>query len=316
MIVLKKIRELDIVCGASNTRPLHLSAASGLVCLNTIMYVVADDELHLGVFSAGDRRPGNLIRIWDGVLPDSKAARKRKKPDFEALTLIPPDGEFPHGALLVIGSGSRPNRRSGILLRLDQNGVVCGSPRKVELSFILAPLGEEFPSTNIEGAVVVGHELRLFQRGNKRHPDNAIIRYPLAPAIDAIVAGCGNPMVPSSIDRLDLGSIHGVPFCFTDAAALPNGNMVFSAVAEDTADAYRDGSCIGAAIGMIDDSGRLLSIDQLEQPYKVEGIHARLDDDRIELLLVTDADNPDIPATLFSAIIDPLRRLPHSGLQP
>jgi hypothetical protein len=91
---------------------------------------------------------------------------------------------------------------------------------------------------------------------------DAIIRYPLAPAIDAIVAGCGNPMVPSSIDRLDLGFIQGVPFCFTDAAALPNGNMVFSAVAEDTADAYRDGFCIGAAIGMIDDSGRLLSIDK------------------------------------------------------
>jgi hypothetical protein len=69
-------------------------------------------------------------------------------------------------------------------------------------------------------------------------------------------------MVPSSIDRLDLGFIQGVPFCFTDAAALPNGNMVFSAVAEDTADAYRDGFCIGAAIGMIDDSGRLLSIDK------------------------------------------------------
>jgi hypothetical protein len=303
MIVLKKIRELDIVSAASDTRPLHLSAASGLVCLDSIMYVIADDELHLGVFSAGDRRPGNLIRILNGVLPSSKAERKRKKPDFEALTLIPPDGKFPHGALLVIGSGSRPNRRSGILLRLDQHGVVCGSPRKVELSFILDALREEFPSINIEGAVVVGQELCLFQRGNKRHPDNAIIRYPLAPAIDAIVAGCGNPMVPSSIDRLDLGSIQGVPFCFTDAAALPNGSIVFSAVAEDTADAYRDGSCMGAAIGMIDDSGRLLSIDQLEQPYKVEGIHARLDDDRIELLLVTDADDPDIAATLFSARI-------------
>ncbi|MDX0427218.1 hypothetical protein GOL39_32520 [Sinorhizobium medicae] len=31
---------------------------------------------------------------------------------------------------------------------------------------------------NIEDAVVAGQELRLFQRGNKRHIDNAVIRYP------------------------------------------------------------------------------------------------------------------------------------------
>ncbi|MDX0759589.1 hypothetical protein GOD55_27045, partial [Sinorhizobium medicae] len=29
---------------------------------------------------------------------------------------------------------------------------------------------------NIEDAVVAGQELRLFQRGNKRHIDNAVIR--------------------------------------------------------------------------------------------------------------------------------------------
>ncbi|RVP11825.1 hypothetical protein CN085_24075 [Sinorhizobium meliloti] len=303
MIALKKIRDLDIVSGASNTRPLHLSAASGLVCLDAIMYVVADDELHLGAFPTGDCRPGHLIRICEGALPDAKAERKRRKPDFEALTLIPPNKELPHGALLAVGSGSRPNRRAGVRADLDEHGFVSGECRKVDLSLLLDPLEQEFPETNIEGAVVVGQELRLFQRGNKRHTDNAIIRYPLEPVLDAVISGRGNPIAPSSIARLDLGSIQGVPYCFTDATALPNGDMIFSAVAEDTEDAYRDGACLGAAIGIIDDSGRLLSVDQLERPYKVEGIHARLVGDRVDLLLVTDADNPDIPSTLFSATI-------------
>lgn len=197
MIVLKKMRDLDIVSAGSNTRPLHLSAASGLVCLDAIMYVVADDELHLGAFPTGDCRPGHLIRICEGALPDAKAERKRRKPDFEALTLIPPSKELPHGALLAVGSGSRPNRRTGVRVDLDEQGFVSGDARKVDLSFILDPLGEEFPDTNVEGAVVVGQELRLFQRGNKRHTDNAIIRYPLEPVLDAVISGRGNPIAPS-----------------------------------------------------------------------------------------------------------------------
>src|SRR5688572_10672841 len=119
MIALTEIRELDILAAASSLRPLHVSAASGLVCLDSIMYVVADDELHLGVFSTRDRGPGHLIRLFDGVLPEPAAARKQQKPDLEALTLLPAFPDFPHGALLAVGSGSRPNRHKGVLLGLD-----------------------------------------------------------------------------------------------------------------------------------------------------------------------------------------------------
>ena len=79
--------------------------------------------------------------------------------------------------------------------------------------------------------------------------------------------------------------------------------MVFCAVAEDTEDAYRDGACIAAAIGLADNNGHLVSFQQLDRPYKVEGINARLDGDRLDLLLVTDADDPGIPAALFSTSI-------------
>ncbi|UFX04334.1 hypothetical protein SmedWSM1115_24955 (plasmid) [Sinorhizobium medicae WSM1115] len=63
------------------------------------------------------------------------------------------------------------------MLGLDACGTVCTAPRIVDLSFILDPLAAEFAQVNIEGAVVAGQELRLFQRGNKRHIDNAVIRY-------------------------------------------------------------------------------------------------------------------------------------------
>lgn len=301
MIALSKLRELNITVASSSMRPQYLSAASGLVCVNSIMYVVADDELHLGVFATGDGGPGHLIRLSESVLPDSKPLRKRHKPDLEALALLPAFRDFPHGALLAAGSGSRPNRRGGVLLGLDSQGVIDGSPRDADLSSILFPLSEEFPEVNIEGAVVVGDELRLFQRGNKGHADNAIIRFQLSAVLDAVGTGRADAIKPAAINRIDLGELEGIPLCFTDAAALPGGDMVFSAVAEDTDNAVDDGACIGAAIGIIDNTGRLRWLRPLDRPHKIEGIHARLNGNRLELLLVTDADNPDIPAMLFSA---------------
>lgn len=303
MIALRRRRDLTLAAAPGAGRPLHLSAASGLVCLNSTMYIVADDELHLGVFSTEDDTPGQLVRLFDGVLSDEKIVRKREKPDLEALTLLPAVEGFPHGALFAIGSGSRPNRRRGALLALDQSGAVTDAARGLDLSAILVPLADTFAEVNIEGAVVVEDEMCLFQRGNKQHPDNAIARYYLSAVVDVVTGRSTEMLRPATIDRLDLGHVDGVPLCFTDATALPGGDMVFSAVAEDTDDAFNDGACIGAAIGMVANDGRLRFVHRLDRPYKVEGIHAKLTGDRLDLLAVTDADDPDIAAALYAATI-------------
>jgi hypothetical protein len=304
MIALTKIRELNLSVAASPGRPLHLSAASGLICLHSFIFVVADDELHLGVFRAADSEPGHLIRLFDGALPDPKTQRKRKKPDLEALALLPAHEDHPHGALLALGSGSTSNRRMGALLGLDAHGAVHGLPRVVDLSPLLAPLDDAFPALNIEGATIDGGELRLFQRGNTRHPVNAIIRFPLPDLFDLLRAERTGAIKPSAIDTIDLGKIDGIPLSITDAAALPDGATVFTAIAEDTNDAYADGPCIGAAIGIVDRFFRLRCLHRLDRPCKLEGVDARIDGDGIRLLLVTDADDPDIPGGLFSTSIE------------
>lgn len=300
MITLTKVRELNLSTATAG-RPLFLSAASGLTCLGSFNYVVADDELHLGVFRSDSSEPGHLIRLFDGELPASKSERKKQKPDFEALTLLPAYGDCPHGALLALGSGSRPNRCLGALLGLDTQGAVCGSPQVVDLSPVLAPLRDKFPALNIEGAVVSGAELRLFQRGNKRHPENAIVRFQLSAFLDVLNSEQTGSIEPTTISKFNLGQIDGIPLCFTDAAALPDGAMVFIAVAEDTNDTYNDGACAGAAVGIVDNE--LRSLHRIERPYKVEGVDARVKGDTVELLLVTDADDADTPAGLFSATI-------------
>jgi len=306
MITLTKIRELDLTAAASIERPQHLSAASGLVCLNSFIYVVADDELHLGVFRSTDNNPGFLFRLFPGELPDSKADRKKQKPDLEALTMLPSFGHYIHGALFAIGSGSKRQRRRGALAELDAQGAVSGTPQTIDLSDLLSPLDEHFSALNIEGAIVSGDELRLLQRGNKRQTQNAVIRFPLSTILETLSVNARiGSIAPSGINTFDLGSIDGVPFCFTDGAALPDGNMVFTAIAEDTEDSYNDGPCAGAALGIADNDGKLLCLHQLEQPHKIEGVDAKVEGDDIKLLVVTDADDASVPACLFSTSIRP-----------
>ncbi len=297
------IRYLELSAAPTAGRPLHLSAASGIACVHSYIYVVADDELQLGVFRSADNGPGHLIQLFDGALPEGKSKRKRQKPDLEALTVLPPFGAYPHGALMALGSGSRRNRRMGALIGLDAQGAVDALPEAVDLSPILAPLDDAFHALNIEGAVVSGDELRLFQRGNKRHAENAIIRFRLSAVVDALTSKQASRIEPVAVHLFDLGRIDGIPFGFTDAAALPDGDMVFTAVAEDNDDPYNDGPCVGAAIGIADNNGHVRCLYLLDRPYKVEGVDARVEGDVIRLLLVTDADDADIPAGLFSATI-------------
>ena len=263
--------------------------------------MVADDEHHLGVFGATGAGAGTLLRLFDGELPESRKKRKKKKPDVEALVLLPPFANFTHGTLFALGSGSKTNRRRGVLLGLGADGAASGDPVVIDLSPMFVPLDDEFPKLNIEGAVVAGAELRLFQRGNKR-AGNALVRFPLAEVHNLLRrGGRSEPLRPLAIQRVELGEIEGIPLCFTDAAALPGGGMVFTAVAEDTDDSVSDGTCVGAALGMLGPEGRLRFLGRLERAHKIEGIDARVDDNTVRLLLVTDADDASVPAELLCA---------------
>ena len=303
MIALTKIRELDLADTGDAGMPRHVSAASGLACPGATIYVVADDELHLGVFDAAGRAPGRLLRLFDGELPIEKKARKQK-PDLEAITQLPPFGNCPNGALLALGSGSKRNRCRGALLRLDARGIISGAPHLLDVSPLFEELERHCPALNIEGAVVIGGELRLLQRANKKHPRNAIVRYPLSAILGALASGVViGAIEPASIDVVDLGAIDGIPLSFTDGASLPDGAMAFTAVAEDTEDTYNDGACLGAAIGVVAPDGTVRLLEHLDECHKVEGVAARLDDNVVRLLLVTDADDPAIPANLFAATL-------------
>lgn len=304
MIDLHPLRELTFLPWSAGA-PAYLSAASGIVVADEFLYVVADDEHYLGVFDLSGQRGDTQLTLFPGELPEQAAARKASKPDLEALVRLPPFTGYPAGALFALPSGSRRNRQTGVVLGLDEAGAASGAPRIVDLSALYRPLQHRFPGLNIEGAAVWDWHLVLLQRASGGHPENAVIRIALADLLQAL-GPASEPRLPElAVDVLtiDLGRIDGVPLGFTDAAALPDGRLVFSAVAESVDDTYHDGPCIGAAIGILGADGQVQQREFVQPVRKIEGIDARRDGNLVRLLLVSDADDRSHPGELFSATI-------------
>ena len=287
----------------------YLSAASGLVRVRQRLFVVADDELHMGVFddvTALQAQPltdepavGSLVRLLDGDLPQDKGKRKKAKPDFESLVLLPPLPGCPAGALLALGSGSKPNRETAVLIALDALGMPNGRMAMVDLAAVYAPLRKRFVDLNIEGALVVSGELLLLQRGNKGNAPNACVRFDwnmMAPWLAGVQA---QPPTAKSVQLMDLGNVDGVPFGFTDGAALHGGAWAFTAVAEDTADSFLDGACVSSAIGIVGADGKLQQMHRLDGAPKVEGMAVLADGSDWVFSLVSDPDDPATAAQLL-----------------
>jgi hypothetical protein len=300
MLETRIIRQLVVNDAAGIVGQAHLSTASGLVKLGNRLFVLADDEHHLATFDLTTTAPGRLVPIFDGELPLRHKARKAAKPDCEALLTLPAFGGYPHGALMAMGSGSRPSRQRGALLALDDAGNIQKPARTVDLTPLFTPLHDHFADLNIEGAFVQGDTLSLLQRGNGGSAINARIDLSLRD-LQRWLTGAGPAPRLASITRFELGVVDGVPLSFTDGTALPGGGWLFSAAAEDTSDTYSDGPCAGSAVGLVDAGGTIRKLERLAMPFKVEGIAASASGDTIDLLLVTDADDRRQPALLLAA---------------
>ncbi|MDP3814523.1 hypothetical protein [Pseudomonas sp.] len=262
---------------------LRLSAASALVCQAQSLWLVADDALSLQRYS--------LAGVWQaeqallpGELPVEPALRKRLKADFEALLLLP------DGALLALGSGSTPQRCRACLI---QAGVV----RIIDLNPLYQALAGHFQELNIEGAVVHRGQLLLAQRGNGAGGENALVLLDLAQALRDLEDGQLSAAALLRILPVPLPDLDGVPLSLTDLSVDPGGQLYCSATAEDTDSSYLDGACLGSVLGRFDQDLNLVQLVRLLPPVKIEGLAFQADG---RLLLVADADDPNIPSPLFA----------------
>jgi hypothetical protein len=276
-----------------------LSAASGMAIVGGAAWMVSDTLAQPARFAG-----------WGaaGTIQQGLEARKHKY-DLESITALTRDAKG-GAALLALGSGSNEHRGVGLLQDVDAAGRATGAARAVDLSELYGELGRHVAALNIEGATVrsglPGGELLLFHRGQV--PGDASRVFVLDAAAVAKAARVGKPVPPSALrshHAVDLGTLDGNRLAFSDARALPDGRIVFSASAEDSKD-HSDGVIVGSAIGMLDRDLNVLSVRPLTgTPRKVEGIALATDFDPAapagQVLMVTDPDDPAVSGERLQA---------------
>ena len=260
-----------------------VTGGSALLEVDGRLLAIHDDAFRVSWIDRTSFAVTPLLLVGDGA-----ALAKPDKPDFESAV------RTPDGAVHVLGSGSTEKRC--IVARIDPGNEVTLRQRPALYRSIQKALASgERP--NIEGAIVAGERLRLFNRSGG-HTPNASVDLPLP------VLHGGEPRV-LALQLFELGTLEGVRLGFTDVALLPDGRSVFLAAAEDAPDAIADGPVLGSVVGLLEPSAsgggarwtRLLGNDSRPSPYKVEGI--AIDRDARGGWLLTDSDDPRVPAMLL-----------------
>jgi len=299
---LRRVRTLELEEPSSPGGTPHVAAASGVVRRAEYVYVIADDELDLAVFDASSDAPGRLVPALSGELPSDHEARSKAKPDLEALTSLPPFEGRPHGALLGLGSGSTTHRDRGFAWALAADGSLDGEPIELDLAPLYSLLRERLDALNVEGAAVMGDELWLLQRGNSEHGENVVVALSCAEVLESL--GRDRTLAAEEFRRVlafDLGELHGAALTFSDASALGDELLVFTASAEDSSGTTRDGAILGSVVGTIGRDGEVHRLRTIDRKHKVEGVHGMLDTGVIAMTFVCDQDDPEAPSPLLSA---------------
>lgn len=291
---LDRLRRLTVERSAAEG-PRYIAAASGLAVHHGQMFIVGDDETHLAVFDESSAEPGKLMRLFPEARLADPVKRKAAKPDLETLLVFPAVGEFPFGGLLALGSGSSAKRRRAVILPFDSHGRLAKA-RILSVDGLFAAVGMVVPEVNIEGAVIRNGELILFNRGNRNYPETILITF----RADDFRSANPRPIWSKTARLPDIG---GIPLTVTDACLLEGGSILASTVAEDTGNAYDDGGLLGAAFVLFNSDLSVDRVDMIEPPVKIEGVHARRNGTQIEILAVSDADDPAKAAGLYRCTI-------------
>lgn len=317
---------------ASLDRPAHVRAASGIAWIGGALAVAQDDANFVAIVNPADgsARAITLPAGHRGLRQfDDERGNKAHKLDLEALAFVQGDGM---SQLIALGSGSRRRRDRLVLVEHPEREEPAAQLFETSAFHEAMRTAQDFSGSelNIEGAVQCGDMLRLLNRGNGAPTDEvpavdatcevdwrALIAYATQP--DAV-----EPPPITNVQQYDLGELEGTRLSFTDATLAPTMQpggadatgfpMLYTAAAEASPDASRDGDVAGSVIGIVRRDGEgeradarlvlsaryapLLEEDGGVSKAKVEGI-ALHPDTRDRLYVVVDADSHDRPSELW-----------------
>lgn len=305
-------------------RPDHLRAGSSIVWVGERLAVVQDDANFLALVdpASGLAEALPLPPGPDGRrLFDDGRANKALKLDLEASLRVR-DGEVE--VVIAFGSGSTSRREQVLVVRNPAGPAPRIELRPCpELYAALRSLREFSGSEmNIEGAALIGGRLRLFNRGNgaargDHRPTDASCELEW-PALWTYLLGDGAPPAAKNVVQYDLGELGGGRLSFTEATPLAGGatggtiggaagSFLFTATAERSPDATRDGEVTGSVVGLVteDRSGWAPLTDAAGRPLadKVEGIALHPSELR-RAFLVIDRDDYEVPSELCEVLLE------------
>lgn len=296
-------------------RPPFVRAASGIAWFGGELAIIQDDASLIALVDP------HTMRVRAIPLPadihglrqfDKSRHNKKDKLDLECCFVMEEGGA---STLFALGSGSSKKRETIVRVRsIEQGGARVGYDVQTTLAqafYAALRATTEFSGSelNLEGAVVQGSELVLFQRGNgaPRHDllaVNATCQIKLDDFLHYLDDTEHAP-VPALrlVRRYDLGSIAGVPLTFTDAAQAEGDDLLFLASAEGSPNTVDDGEVVGTVLGLIARDGSITLMplsDEGDGPCrdKVEGVVLDLED-ASRAWLVIDSDDATQPALLL-----------------
>jgi hypothetical protein len=276
-------------------------AASAIAQFGGGWLIAQDDATHAAWRRNGQVTAVRVLPAVDGLdIFDEASGTKQLKPDLEAACEVVVDG---NDAVLMLGSGSKPERMRTSLIRLHE-----GKPHftVADLSALYATVAKalevDLDMLNMEGACVVGDSLRWFQRGLPQAGlPTASVDLELSALLAAVASNADVAAIEVSNTRTyDLGDTNGVGLAVTDAVHLSGESLLVSSAAEDTPNPRDDGPVVGAGLALLEadrvrDVAALPEVDG-EAP-KVEGLSVlERDDAGVRVLATVDADDPEAPS--------------------
>jgi hypothetical protein len=288
-------------------RPQHVRSASGIVWTGSRFVVVQDDANFIAlVDSTKEKVTAVTLPAGEGGKRqfDDVRGNKKFKMDLESCVLVPHQGQ---DLLLTFGSGSNAFREKIVILR-DLMGEPKPEVYNASKLYTALRSTREFAGSemNIEGAVFLDKEIRLFNRGNgsssgNLNPVNASCDLDWQSLYAYLMNPKEKPPVLKNIVRYDLGTFSNLPLGFTDVTNC-EGKLFFSAAAEDSPDAQTDGEVAGSVLGVFDGQNtvrwtEVRDADGNRFRGKIEGV-AFLENECHRVFVVIDQDSPNEPSVI------------------
>ncbi|MBT1707348.1 hypothetical protein KK062_03900 [Fulvivirgaceae bacterium PWU5] len=270
-------------------------------------YLIGDDSRNVLVMNS-DYAPLGAIHLFDYA---EQRIAKREKVDLEGSAIVRV-GDTDN--LLIVGSGSRKNRKRIILIPLTQAGLEIGSMQHAiykTKDFLKRIEAAGVAEINLEGVTLVHNNLVLGNRGNRSTQDNHLI------VTDTNFwenQGNANLLIKRLIMPVNhTNVVLGVSeLCYIRE----NDTLLISFTSENTDNAYDDGEIGDSYIAWISHASaqlhkneiivdELLNLSTIADAFKrqkVEGMCYQMSGADFMLHLVSDNDNGE--SRLFQILLN------------